>query len=114
MDWPLTLPQYPLVNGYTRTPQESTIKFDTGIGKPKERNRSTAMPDNATEKYVLDDAQRVILKTFYDTTTQKGTITFFKPEPETGNTLEYRLLTPPSFESSGLYWTATCSMEVLP
>lgn len=112
INWPIELPQLPLDNGYSRKSTESVIKFNTTKGRALQRNRSNAMPDNVTEQYYLTDAQRAILKLFYDVTTKSGTITFLKVEPETGQQLVYRISSPPKFDVSDLGWLVTCNMEV--
>lgn len=112
--WPSTLPQYPLVEGYSRTPQDSVLKFQTETGRAKERNRATAMPDSITERYVLEPSQRDTLDTFYKVTTKRGTVTFTKIEPETGLVKEYKFDGPPEINRVGTLYTATCKLELLP
>ena len=112
--WPVDLPQYPLVSGYSRTPQSSLLQFQTDTGRAKERNRSTAMPETITEKYVIEDSLYTTLDSFFKNDAGRGTIPFFKKEPETGLTKEYRFRSPPRYEKVGNLYRVTCELELLP
>lgn len=116
MNWPVQLPQYPLLDGYTRKAYDTTVSFQTDIGPPKVHRGAISVPDNVTERYYLESVdQYLILKHFYDNITGKGTATFFKPEPETGNIVEYRLIAPVEFNKVGSKeWIANCKLELLP
>lgn len=81
--WPNTLPEYPTASGYGRLIQSRKISFETETGAPKERNRSTAVPDLVKERYVLTSQQFQDLETFYRTTTKGGVEPFSKRNPET-------------------------------
>jgi hypothetical protein len=112
--WPSELPQYPLVEGYNRTPQSSLLQFNTDTGRAKERNRATAMPEQITENYVIEDNLYSVLDSFFKNDAGRGTIPFFKTEPETGLTKEYRFRSPPKFEKRGTLYKVTCELELLP
>lgn len=90
IEWPSELPTYPTITGYNRTPISSRFTFDVDAGTPKERNRATAMPEDVTERYILTNAQKEALETFWRTSTKRGVIPFLKIEPESRNTRLYQ------------------------
>lgn len=90
--WPSILPDYPTGSGYERTPISSKLEFAVDAGASKTRNRATAMPDDVSERYVLETEQNDALKEFWRVTTKRGTIPFLKIEPETGNQRLYEFV----------------------
>lgn len=112
--WPSELPKYPLINGYSSDPQTSVVGFDTEISRPILRNRSTAMPDFVSEPYVLDDAQKNILESFWKSTLNYGIVDFLKNDPESFTQQLYQFRSPPRFTKSGTFWTTTLELRRLP
>lgn len=111
--WPSELPQYPLVNGYSRAAMDSTIAFAPDAGKPKRRNRATGMPDIVTEQYVIEKNQYTVFDNFYKVDAGRGTIPFIKPEPETGLNVEYNFTAPPEYNFQGTHYIVTVQLERL-
>lgn len=112
--WPTTLPQYPLVNGYTRRPISSRLDFGVDSGRPILVNRATAMPDEVNENYLLTEAQRNTLHTFWKTSLKRGVADFLKLEPETKLMKLYQMSGEPVYTRVGLYWEVKLSLRILP
>lgn len=114
--WPSSLPQYPLRDGYNREPVSSRLSFQVDAGTPKERNRATAMPENVTERYFLTTAQKNTLETFWRTTTKRGVIPFTKINPETNTNRLYQIIGEVGSGDyvDGQHWIITLSLRLLP
>lgn len=112
--WLLTLPQSPLINGYTSNRVPNQTNFQTDVGPAKTRRRSTAVPIMVKENYVLTTAQKISLENFYSVALKDGSDAFVKPNPETGTTSVYKFVNPPVFNTAGIYWTTTLELEIQP
>lgn len=82
--WPLTLPQCPQRQGYTRSLPNMAIRTDMDTGPAKVRYRGGNSPQTVEATYVLNDAQRDMMEDFIMTTTMQGAICFDWPDPENG------------------------------
>lgn len=111
--WPTELPQQPLINGYSETPQSTLLRFSPDAGRPKTRNRATAMPTDVNHPHVLTDSQKQALKDFYNNTTSKGAEPFFKVDID-GLNKEFEFAEPPEFVKQGTHWTTTLKLRILP
>lgn len=112
--WSLDLPQSPLVNGYSSNRVPNQLDFQTDVGPAKTRRRSTATPTVVNENYILTDAQKNTLDTFYSVTTKDGSDEFTKPNPETGSTSIYKFINPPQYSRAGIYWSVQLALEIQP
>lgn len=112
--YPATLPQSPLVRGYSSKRVPNQLNFETDVGPSKSRRRSTATPIVVTENYVLENSEKLILEEFYEVTLKSGTEAFSKTNPETGNTDLYKFRDSPQFEKVGTLWTTSLSLEIQP
>lgn len=113
--WPNTLPDYPTYSGYARQVQGNKLTFTPDAGTPKERNRTTTMPDKVSERYVLTVEQYNALENFWRNTCRNGVLPFSKPNPETKNTDLYKFdgdLPAPAI--AGQWRVLTITLERLP
>lgn len=113
IDWPSTLPQFPLSDGYSEVAQDGVIRSMPDAGAAKVRRRFTAVATYLSVRYQLTATEKGYLDTFYRTTTRGGTIRFNWPHPE-GGTVEARFRTPPAFSALDVEVIASFEMEVLP
>jgi len=110
--WPSTLPQTPLLEGYSDVPQNSVLRSDFD-GYTKQRNRFTAVINDVEERYYFTSTQYVTFKDFYANTLSQGSIEFLKDDPETGLTQSYRFVEPYNPQKVGLDWIVTLRLEKL-
>ena len=110
-EWPSTLPKTPLLEGYASNPSDSTIRFQPDAGKPKVRNRAFGMPDNRSEQYIFDDAERAIFMNFWRNTLSQGTLSFLKTDPEDNTIQEFQIKAPPRSTKDGIYWRVTIELD---
>lgn len=80
-EWPSTLPDCYLVQGFKYAPHNEHIRspMDTGIGKV--RPRYTAEPWRLSGSIVVTTAQIKILNVFHKDTLVNGTLVFKKTDP---------------------------------
>ena len=112
--WPSNLPQLPLARGYSRKLRDTRTKTNNQSGAAKVRNRFTAAPEDVTENYLLDAAQKLTLEQFYKNILKNGALRFTKKEPESGLLREYRIAEPLQFAREGIYYTITLQLELMP
>lgn len=113
--WPTTLPQSPLVNGYSRQPVDSRLISMPDAGKGKIRNRYTAVPIDVNEVYLLTLDQYAIFVDFYNDIISYGADEFLKVDPITGLTKNHRFreeMYTTNFKYP--YMEVSLSLEVMP
>jgi len=81
--WPSTIPQCPILNGFTETPQPNVAKFTPEVGPPKYRRRSTAKGWMTNTTWRFSTAQLASFKTFHETTLKDGSLPFTMNHPVT-------------------------------
>jgi hypothetical protein len=119
-DWPSTLPQAPLHQGYAQREQSAVIRSQMGYGPAKVRRLTTAAIQPVNASMVLNDTQKQTLKVFYTTTTKGGAIRFnwinFLDDPDGAvNDTEFRFTSPIQWSSRGPnLWLAVMNLEILP
>ena len=120
IDWPAGLPQKLLVQGYAQREQSQVVRSQMGYGPAKVRRRTTAAIQPVNGSLVLTGAEKDLLRTFYETTTESGTLRFnwvdFLTDPDGGvNDVEYRFTAPIQWSSRGPdVWLAVMNLELLP
>ncbi|MGE4193071.1 MAG: hypothetical protein AB7E51_06760 [Pseudodesulfovibrio sp.] len=118
--WPAGLPDSPMVNAYDETWPDMTHRDspDNGIDMVRGNVTNAAWP--LTVPLFMTKDQLALLQTFIYSTLDKGRLRFNWTHPRTGEIVDLRLvpsgdgMVKPKPEGSGLYWTATLQMEVLP
>lgn len=81
--WPATLPQCPILNAFSETPQPNVVSFKPEVGPPKQRRRSTAKAWITNVSYRMTNAQLLTFKTFFETTLEDGALPFNWAHPVT-------------------------------
>jgi len=118
IDWPTTLPQEMLVDGYNRTAANGILRSDMDAGPAKVRRRFTSAPQVIAGSIFVTAAQLALFKTFYNTTSLGGSLRFDWVDPDNGTTaVEMRFAAPPTWAPQGgseEYWVIEMALEVLP
>lgn len=113
MDWPMTLPQAPVQDGYQESPANNTIRTSMDVGPAKVRRRQTVGVRTLQCTYELSQAQVQILDDFFVSYTASGAVPFNLPHPRTGALVPARFAEPPAYSSREHEATASCKFEVL-
>jgi len=115
IEWPASLPNYVLVDGYTELMPDNTLHSKMEIGPPKSRRRSTAGIQLFAAKIYLDAATAASFSDFYQTTLADGTLSFDWEHPRTGATVTMRFMGPPVLTAvGGVNYYAQMNMGILP
>jgi hypothetical protein len=113
--WPGSLPQTPLLQGFSQQLEDNLLRTEMDAGKDKVRRRFTAGIMPVKISMVLATAQKDILITFFDTTVTGGADEFDWDDHLNGGVVQYRFLSPSSFRRlSGAYWSADMELEIVP
>lgn len=100
--WPTSLPQSPLIEGFSRQKRQNRRTFEPEAGKSKHILFYTAVPETMDLNFIMDESQRQTFESFYENDVLFGTQTFDFPDPNTGNTITVRFIgEPPNVESNG-------------
>lgn len=113
IEWPLSLPQTPLLEGYSDQPQDSVIR-SAMTGLTKQRNRYTAILYDVEESYLMTPAQFNTFILFYESTLGNGAANFLKMHPVSDTTQVYRMTGPYNMEFNGVKYRVDLKMERLP
>lgn len=110
--WPVSLPEYPNQQGFSRVMRENVIRSQMGYGPAKMRRRSTGNLYQVTMQLWLTQAQLETLDQFYD---DNMTLTWdwvdFGRNPTV--TARYRFLAPPSVTPLGaVHWQVGLTLEM--
>lgn len=111
--WPTSLPQSPLIQGFSDNPQNSVLRSQM-TGLTKQRNRYTAVLHDVTENYWLTPTQFTTFRNFYKNTLGNGAAGFIKSDPVEGGNRQYRFTRPYSFEFNGVDYFVVLNLEKLP
>ena len=85
--WPATLPQSPLVAGYSEQRTDAKQRSTMSTGPAKVRRRFTAVPTTFEVQHLLTNTELATFETFYVDTLSEGTDSFDVPHPRTGTTV---------------------------
>lgn len=114
-DWPTTLPQSPLIDGYDETPPDLTVRSENATGPAKVRRRATAGVRPVSWNMLLDTTQMTTFDDFFEGTLANGALPFNLKDPRTGLTFEYRIVNKPPYQlESGRLWRVNMQLERLP
>ena len=80
-EWPDSLPQRPMTDGYVETLRDGRLRSAMEIGPGKMRRRYTNAARPVTLNFVLTTVQRFRLDRFWDEDTYGGTLPFYIPDP---------------------------------
>lgn len=100
--WPSTLPQRPIKNGFSASPQSGVVETEMDAGLPKVRRRFTATYTDYTLTYIMSYEQFEIFEQFYNNSpihatlpgVQGGVWRFDLPNPysESADDIEVRFV----------------------
>jgi|LakMenEpi03Aug12_release.lakeMendotaPanAssembly.Ray.scaffolds.fasta_scaffold978949_1 hypothetical protein len=116
--FPASLPQYPLMAGYTESIGANIIRTPMELGPAKQRRRGSK-PTTMSINYIFTDAQLTTFNTFV-LDTIKGIARFNYTHPRTAASIEVRIV--PSSDGSLFscakegddVWSVSFQIEVLP
>lgn len=114
--WPASLPQNPLLAGFTESPPNLTIRTPMEAGPPKLRRRATAGVRPLPLQVALTKAQVATLDAFYLTTLAGGSLPFDWTHPRTAAAATFAFTAPPSYTPLGsdLNYSVQLPLEVRP
>lgn len=112
-DWPTTLPQYLLEDGFFESLQDQTLETQMDTGPAKIRRRSTTANRVIEAQIAMTEAQVAIFETFYLTTCAAGAIAFTWVHPRTRAAKSMRFRSPaPRYRKRGEVVTVQLKLEV--
>ena len=112
--WPETLPQSPLVDGFSSTKADGRLRSSMDAGPDKVRRRFTAVPKILTCSFYMTAAQRTSFWTFFDDTLIEGSLKYDWAHPITKVVSECRIKDVPEEIKIGYGWRISFTVEVLP
>ena len=113
-DWPVSLPQKPLQEGFSATKVDGRLRTSMSEGPEKVRRRFTATSENLTCAFHLSAAQLTTFNTFFDTTLVGGSLAYNWVHPVTSVACICRIQDMPMFAAVGVEWQVSFIVEVLP
>jgi len=113
--WPGALPQELLVNGYSQSFPDITIKSNVDAGPAKVRRRFTAGVEPISGTIIMTAAQLATFQTFFNTTLLGGSLRFSWTKPPAHSVAcEMRFTEVPSWTKVEDEYEVSLSLEVLP
>ena len=113
VDWPATLPQYPLQDGFQEEFVEAQIRTGMEVGPVKSRAKYTAHQVNYTLRYAVNAIQKGILDSFYITSLYYGNDPYNFVHPMTGEEIDAYMIAPASYVPNGNEFIATVNIRTL-
>ena len=112
--WPGTLPDDFLVDAFSETLPDNTIRSKVEYGPAKLRRRATAAVRPIEGQLYMTTAQVATHDTFFVTTLKYGSLAFDWTHPRTGSSKSFRYVGVPNYSPSGINWIAALVLEILP
>jgi hypothetical protein len=115
--WPLTLPQRPLLDGFSWGTADGLISTAMDNGPPKVRRRYTAATVPLQCVWALSYAQVLIMRAFVLDDLAGAALSFTWPDPLTGDPVTARFDPQrlPSYQPAGpVRWRAAAGVWILP
>jgi hypothetical protein len=115
--WPPTLPQSPMIEGYTESAPEGLLRTQMETGPAKLRRRYTSAPRRFMLRVALTKAQVETLDSFFVNTCALGALDFDWTHPRTGSAVTYRWVSKPGYRPDAgdpNTWYADLDLEVMP
>jgi len=114
-NWPSTLPQELIEDGFEETMQSISISTEMEVGPPKTRRRLTANFTPIKGSIIVTKDQRAIFLTFFHSTTAGGAIKFTWDHPITGTSVEMKIVGQPKITPlGGDYFKIDMDLHILP
>ena len=113
IQWPETLPQSFLLEGYQEQLQDTRVRTPMDSGPPQTRRRFTAALEFFNGRLLLNKTQMNTLKNFVKVSTNGGSVPFEWKHPTEGTTKEFLFSELPVYSpAGGDYWFASFSLEM--
>jgi hypothetical protein len=113
--WPVTLPDIPLVEGFSESAPDVTIRTQMDAGPARVRPRYTAGVRPVVGKISCTKAQVETLDVFHVTTLMNGSLPFDWAHPRTGVTKAFRFVKAPKYMPDHKdSWVVSLELEILP
>ncbi|NLS03626.1 hypothetical protein HGP14_09680 [Rhizobium sp. P32RR-XVIII] len=113
-DWPSTLPQSFLRDGYAEEGADNLIVSEMSVGPAKMRRRTTANVRKISGGIRVTDDQFATLRSFVSDTIADRAMPFIFPDPHGGADLLVRMTSTYKVATLGLEWRVDIELEVLP
>ena len=115
VDWPSSLPDNLLVDGYQETPPDLLIRTEMEEGPGKIRRWGTGNVREITGELILDLSEVDTLDDFYLNTLKGGALRFNWNDPRSGDSVEMRFREQPEYSGlSGNIFRARLRLEIMP
>lgn len=115
--WPVTLPQYPLLDGFSYQPPNLLVASESDTGPPMVRRRTTAGHAKVQASWMMTNAQFIIFRAFYETELAGGALPFDMPHPLDSVTCSamFDPASVPTYNAMGLdVWRVDSQLLILP
>lgn len=111
--WPVSLPS--CAQDWQEQDRPSVIRTDMDVGPPKVRRRYTAPMRQQSVTMILENAQVIALRSFYEVDLNEGVNYHSFTHPYSGAVETFRFVEPPNFQSQGaLVVQVSMTWEQLP
>lgn len=112
-NWPATLPQAWLQDGYQETMPEVIVRTEMDAGPAKTRRRFTAQVTPIKARMHLTADQKGYFEAFFNTTLKGGALSFYFPH-DGSDTFRFAKPLPALSPKGGTRWLLDCNLEKLP
>lgn len=114
-NWPATLPQYVLEQGYSESEADQLLQTQMEAGRPKTRRRYTTNNEVFTVAVAMTKAQKVIFEDFFDNTLVGGSLPFTWVHPVHQTAANFQFRKPvPKWSVRGEAYIVAFGMERVP
>ena len=113
LSWPASLPQEMELSGTKETLPDAVLRTQMEAGPAKTRPKYTRAAGKMEAFFFLDENQRQVLKDFYRVETKSGEVTFFIPQPLSGELMEVQFLGPPRIEPAGAMYVGSIRYKMM-
>jgi len=114
-DWPLSLPQTLLLQGYSESPQSNLLRSPQDAGPAKVRRRTSSNVRKINGQLLMTSAQLAEFRTFYEDVLLAGSLRFFWVDPlSLTTTVEMRFVKEPQWVTQGSAFMISLELEILP
>lgn len=116
IDWPATLPQYLMINGFSQKFADNMLASSVDVGISKRRKRYTVAKKPVTGSIYITSEQKTILEDFYDVSLGGGVLRFNWVDPITQDEVEMRFADnkPPEITPNGpINFFAKLELEII-
>ena len=113
--WPSSLPEAPLLQGFSETPPETVVRTQMEAGPAKIRRRFSAGVRRFTMQFSMTQDQVAAFDDFFQNDCAGGSLAFDFTHPRTKQAHQFRFQTQPRYEPlTNQRYTVIVEMEQLP